>query len=138
MEPDTALALAAVLHLGFQATVTALVYPTLARIGLEHRDDWQAAHERHSRTIVPLVAVVYVALLAAGVWSLASAPGRLDLLAVAGSWSAVLVTGALAAPTHSRLTSPDPALLRRLLLADRWRCAAASAGALAALGALVG
>ncbi len=139
MEPaaETALALAAVLHLGFQATVTALVYPALARVGLDHRDDWSAAHERHSRTIVPLVAIVYVALLAAGVWSLASDPGPVDLLAVAGSWSAVLVTGIVAAPTHGRLSSPESDLLRRLLVADRWRFAAAAVGALAASTALI-
>lgn len=139
MEPaaDIALALAAVLHLGFQATVTALVYPALARVGLKHPDDWQSAHERHSRSIVPLVAIVYAALLASGVWSLASTPGPLALLAVAGSWAAVLVTGTVAAPTHGRLTSPDPTLLQRLLVADRWRCAAASLGAVAALAALI-
>ena len=138
VEPaDTALAIAAVLHLGFQATVTALVYPALASVGLERPDAWPAAHARHSRTIVPLVGVVYVALLAAGVWSLASHPGPLDLLAVAGSWGAVLVTGAVAAPTHGRLSSPDPSLLRRLLVADRWRAALAAVGALAALVALL-
>ncbi len=137
MEPaDTALALAATLHLGFQATVTALVYPALARVGAERPDDWHAVHGRHSRTIVPLVAIVYVGLLAAGVWSLASAPGPLALLAVAGSWGAVLLTGTVAAPTHGRLTTPDPVLLHRLLVADRWRCAAAALGAVAAVAAL--
>lgn len=131
--PAVALALAAVLHLGFQATVTVLVYPALARVGREHPEDWTAVHARHSRAIVPLVGVVYVGLLAAGVWSLASGPGPLDLVALAGAWGAVLVTGAVAAPTHGRLATPDPALLERLLRADRWRAALAAVGAVAAL-----
>ncbi len=131
-----AFALAAVLHAGFQATVTALVYPALVRVGLEHPDDWRAAHDRHSRTIVTLVGVVYVALLATGLWLLFSAPGLLNLLALAGAWGAVLVTGTVAAPTHGRLTTPEHALLRRLLTSDRWRCAVAVLGALASVTAL--
>ena len=137
VEPaSTAFALAAVLHAGFQVTVTALVYPALVRVGLEHPDEWRGAHERHSRTIVVLVGVVYVALLAAGTWLLTSGPGPLDLLALAGAWGAVLVTGVAAAPTHGRLDSPEPALLRRLVVADRARCALAVVGGLAAVGAV--
>lgn len=135
---DVTLALAATLHLGFQATVTMLVYPALVRVGSQQPDDWRIAHDRHSRAIVPLVAIVYVGLLAAGVRTLATGPGPLALLAIAGCWGAVLVTGAVAAPTHERLSASDVTLLRRLVVADRWRCALAVLGALAALAALVG
>lgn len=132
-----AFALAAVLHAGFQVTVTALVYPALARVGREHPEDWSAAHDRHSRGIVPVVGFVYVALLASGVWLLASGPGILDLLGLGGAWGAVLVTGALAAPTHGRLGTPDPALLHRLLVADRGRCALAVLGGVVATTAVL-
>jgi len=128
---ETAFALAAALHLGFQATVTVLVYPALARAGREHPAQWRAVHDRHSRSIVWLVGVVYVALLAAGVWLLVTGPSPLALLSLAGAWGAVLVTGLVAAPTHGRLDEPDPTLLRRLLLADRARTALALLGALA-------
>ena len=137
MEPAlTAFALAAVLHAGFQATVTALVYPALVRVGREHPEEWRAAHDRHSRTIVVLVGVVYLLLLVTGVWLLTSTPGPVALLALGGSWGAVLVTGVAAAPTHGRLEAPDPALLHRLVVADRWRAALAVAGALAAVAAV--
>lgn len=136
----TAFTLAAVLHAGFQVTVTALVYPALVRVGREHPGDWRAAHDRHSRGIVGLVGVVYVLLLVTGVWLLTSSPGPVALLALGATWGAVLVTGVAAAPTHARLgraDSPDPALLRRLLVADRWRAALSLAGAVSAVAALV-
>lgn len=133
----SALALVAVLHAGFQVTVTVLVYPPLARLGLEHPNEWRAAHERHSRSIVGLVAVVYVALLAAGVWSLACGPGVLDLLALAGAWGAVLVTGAVTAPTHAKLLDPSPDLLRRMVVSDRWRAVLATLGATVAVVGVV-
>lgn len=128
----TAFALAATLHAGFQVTVTVLVYPALAHLGRTRPQDWRTAHDRHSRSIVAVVGAVYVALLAAGVWLLASGPGVLDLLGLVGAWGAVAVTGAVAAPTHGRLERPDPALLHRLLVADRWRAVLAVLGAVAA------
>lgn len=139
MEPAAAVAfaLAAVLHAGFQATVTVLVYPALVRLGLERPEDWLPAHARHSRAIVPLVGVVYVALLAAGVALLVAGPGALDLVALGGAWGAVLVTGTVAAPTHGRLDRPDPALLRRLVTADRARCVLALVGAAGAVASVV-
>lgn len=78
-------------HAGFQLTVTALVYPALVRVGPE---GWQQAHTRHSRAILPLVVLVYGALL---------------------------VTATASAPTHRRLVTPEPHLLRRLLVVDRVR-----------------
>lgn len=138
MEPAlTAFALAAVLHAGFQVTVTALVYPALVRTGLDHPDDWRAVHDRHSRGIVGLVGVVYVLLLVTGGWLLTSGPSPWALLALGASWGSVLVTAVAAAPTHAQLTSPDPALLRRLVVADRWRATFAVVGALGAVAVLM-
>ncbi|QCW51902.1 hypothetical protein FE634_18535 [Nocardioides dongxiaopingii] len=133
--PAAAFALASVLHAGFQVTVTTLVYPALASRGAE---DWQVAHDRHSRAIVPLVAVVYVALLATGAFLLASGPDAVAWLGLGGAASALAVTATLAAPTHGRLTDRDEALVARLLVVDRWRCAAAVLGAVASVAALAG
>jgi hypothetical protein len=109
-------------HAGFQATVTLLVYPALARVPAR---DWASAHALHSRRITPLVAVVYGALLVASggaAWSLPSS---------VGVWAAVLavvstfaVTAFWAAPTHGRLAAGrDDRLVDRLLRVDRLRLA---------------
>lgn len=135
MDPGSAFAVAAALHAGFQVTVTALVYPTLAG---RSDADWRAAHDRHSRAISPLVGAVYLLVLAAGGWLVAGRPGPLGWVALAATAGALLVTAALAAPLHGRLADRDPALVRRLLVVDRLRCAAAVVGAVAASAALLG
>lgn len=136
MAPElTALVAATGLHAGFQLTVTLVVYPALARLG---PDVWDDGHRAHSRAIAPLVALVYGALAAACGWALAARPGdpwTLASLAMVGI--AVLLTALVAAPTHGRLSGgPEPALLRRLLRADRGRTAAAVLALLAALAAV--
>ena len=133
MSAATAFALASVLHLGFQATVTLLVYPALARVGRELPDDWPEAHRRHSQGIVPLVAVTYGVLLATGVWVLTGPVTGWEWLAGAGAVGAALTTALGAAPTHGRLSSPTTALLHRLLVLDRVRLAFAALGAAAAV-----
>lgn len=124
---------AAALHAGFQLTVTVVVYPALVTVPA---DRWDAAHGRHSRTIAPVVAVVYAAALVTCVGATLADVSAGVLVADAGTGFAFVVTALLAAPTHARLTpGPDPVLLRRLLLVDRLRLM----GALVALaGALVG
>lgn len=122
------------LHAGFQATVTVLVYPALARVRAE---DWSVAHDAHSRTITPLVAVVYGAAVVASTGSVRRSPGSVGVrVAALGTAGAVLVTAAVAAPTHGRLgRGRTPQLVTRLLVADRVRlgCAVlAFAGAVAA------
>jgi hypothetical protein len=117
---STALLVATALHVGFQATVTLLVYPALVRVPSA---DWSVAHATHSRRITPLVAIVYGAAAVACVGSVVSSP------ASGGSWVAalgtagvLLVTATTAAPTHGRLArGPTPQLLRRLLRVDRVR-----------------
>jgi hypothetical protein len=120
------------LHAGFQATVTLLVYAALAEVPPER---WHDAHDRHSRRIVPLVAVVYVALLVTGVGAVAGHPSSVLLwVATLASAAAVLVTATAAAPLHGRLGSGrDPALVARLLVVDRLRCGCATLGFAAAV-----
>ena len=125
-----ALLAATAVHAGFQVTVTMLVYPALARVPA---GGWAVAHAAHSRAITPLVVLVYGSLAAAGGWALLSGPDGWTLTALAASTVAVLVTAAVAAPAHGRLgRGHDPALIRRLLRADRIRAAAAVAAVAAA------
>jgi len=121
-------------HAGFQATVTALVYPALARVRAE---DWSSAHDAHSRRISPLVAVVYGAAVVASVGSLRQSPGSTGVrVAALGTAGAVLVTAAAAAPTHAHLgRGRTPELVDRLLVADRVRLGCALLGFAGAVAA---
>lgn len=133
MSTAVAFALVCALHTGFQLTVTLLVYPVLLR-----RDGrgWAAAHARHSRTIVPVVGVVYPALLLTGGALVVDGPGVAGWVALGATGLALVLTAGVAAPLHGRLASYDPRLAGRLLLVDRVRCAAVTAGALAAVAEL--
>ncbi|CAA9367814.1 MAG: hypothetical protein AVDCRST_MAG47-791 [uncultured Nocardioidaceae bacterium] len=115
---SVALLAAAAVHLGFQLTVTLVVYPTLA-----FSPDWDRAHSAHTRSITPVVVIVYGALVLATGWALlATWIDPWTLLAAAGAGLALLSTALVAGPTHGRLADGrDPALLRRLLVADRVR-----------------
>ncbi|MGG5259847.1 hypothetical protein [Phycicoccus avicenniae] len=137
MTPLAALAIASALHAGFQVTVTTLVYPVLAA---QPAGSFAAAHDAHSRRIVPLVGAVYLAVLLAGGWVLVAAPlGPAVVVALAAQALALGTTALVAAPTHGALgrEGPAPALLRRLLVADRVRAGAALAGLAAAVVAAV-
>jgi hypothetical protein len=129
-----ALLAAAALHLGFQLTVTAVVYPALARA-----EDWERAHPAHTRSITPVVVLVYGALVVAGGWALVVTwPDPWVLVSAGGGGAALLATALVAAPTHGRLAvHRDPVLLRRLLGADLARAVGAVvclAGAAVAAG----
>jgi hypothetical protein len=126
-------------HLGFQATVTLLVYPSLARVPAA---DFPAAHDLHSRRITPLVAVVYGAVLVACIGAVSTSPRAAGpWLAAAGTALAFVVTAVAAAPTHGRLgRARSDDLVRRLLVVDRLRLVGAVlalAGAVLAAGAAV-
>ncbi|CAB4689136.1 MAG: hypothetical protein F2667_01580 [Actinobacteria bacterium] len=131
MTPATAFALATCAHLGFQLSVTALVYPALARVGPE---GWPIAHVRHSRSITPLVVATYAALVVTGGAVLLDRPSPASALGLVAAAATIAVTALWAAPTHGRLTRAEPDLLRRLLLADRVRAALAVVAAVAAVG----
>lgn len=132
--PVVALAVAAALHAGFQLTVTAVVYPALARVD---GDRWSAAHDAHGRSIAPLVGVVYLALAGAGAWAMLSEPSLWVGVSVAGALLAGLATALVAAPTHGALGRGRSAeLVGRLLVADRVRSLGAVVCLVAALVAL--
>jgi hypothetical protein len=132
--PDTALLAATALHAGFQLTVTFVVYPALREVPAER---WATAHGAHTRRIAGVVVPVYLAVVAAGVWALSGPVGWAVALAVGGSALALVTTALVAAPLHGRLgrEGPVPALLDRLLLADRVRLLSALLAAGAAVWA---
>jgi len=118
-------------HLGFQVTVSSLVYPVLAATPSEA---WLRAHDRHSRVITPTVGAVYAALLLGTAASLSTAAGPAVVAAAAGVALSLGTTALVAAPLHGRLATagPTPERLRTLLLADRVRTAGAALAAVAA------
>lgn len=121
-------------HLGFQLTVSALTYPTLAAVP---RSRWAAAHDAHSRRIAPLVGVVYAGVLVGCVGALVSGPSYAVGLAVLGNGTAMGLTALLAAPMHGRLgRGHDAMLVRRLLVVDRGRTTAAAIALVGAVGAV--
>lgn len=139
MDPHWAVALAvtAALHAGFQVTVSTLVYPALAEAPAAA---WRSVHDRHSRRITPLVAVVYAAALVATAGTVLTGLTAATGVSVIATGVAMGLTAALAAPIHGRLgrtEEPDPVLLHRLLVVDRLRALAAVVAALAALAASV-
>lgn len=134
-----ALLAATCLHAGFQLTVTVLVYPALARVPVEA---WRVEHDRHSRRITPLVAVVYAGVLVTAVGALLTSAsytaGPGVALAVAGNALTLGLTAAVAAPLHGRLgRGRDPRLVRRLLVADRGRSAGVVIGLAGAVAAVL-
>lgn len=124
---------ATAVHLGFQATVTLLVYPALARVPAA---GWADAHRAHSRAVTPVVVVVYGALVLSGGWALLSRPGGWTGVALAAVAVALLVTAVAAAPAHGRLgAGHDAGRIRRLLAVDRVRAVAAAVAFAAAFAA---
>ncbi len=132
---DSVLLAAAFLHLGFQATVTALVYPNFA---LVTDADWPAFHAAHSRRITPIVAVVYGLVVVAGVMAVVDGITTWRVIGLTGHGIALLTTALVAAPAHGRLGGGrTPEVLARLVAADRVRLAGATVAAVAAVGTTV-
>lgn len=131
-DPASAFLVAAALHAGFQVTVALVVYPALADVPEER---WAAAHDRHTRRIGRVVAVVYPLVLAAAVWlALAEPLSGAAVLALGGTALALGTTALVAAPTHGRLGhGRTPQLIRRLLRADAVRTLGAVLGLAGAL-----
>jgi len=121
------------LHAGFQLSVTTLAYPALARVA---RPGFAKVHADHSRAIVPLVGVVYAAVVVTSAGAVLDAPTSVLAWSAALSTAvALLVTALRAAPLHGRLArlGPEPDLVRSLLLADRVRTLLALLAAAAAV-----
>jgi hypothetical protein len=117
-DPSTWLLLVAAAHLGFQLTVSLVVYPALREVDA---DAWPVAHAHHSRRIAPLVGALYVPLvlvLASAAVAEPEASGT--WLALVGGAVSVVTTAAIAAPLHGRLgtATERPELLRALGQAD--------------------
>ncbi|MFY0409045.1 hypothetical protein [Solicola sp. PLA-1-18] len=111
-----ALAVAAAVHLGFQATVTLLVYPAL---GDGPSNTFAERHDRHGRRITPLVVVVYGALVLATGWALVADRDAGVVTAAVLLVLLLAVTGTRAAPLHGRLGAGwDDDLWRSLVRAD--------------------
>lgn len=107
-------------HAAFQVTVTAVVYPMLARWSAE---ELARHHAPYTRSVTGVVAVTYAGLGIACLWALLDDPGSVWTW-LTGVFAAltVVVTGTLAAPIHGRLGRVhDPALVTRLLRVDRVR-----------------
>ena len=130
----TAFLAAASAHAGFQATVTLVVYPTLSHVRAAH---WRQAHDRHLKQVRPLVAVLYLALAATGVWWLGVDWSGLSVFAVVLVALPVVVTAALAAPLHRRLVRRDEDALTRLLGVDKVRTVLALAAVAVTIVAIV-
>src|SRR5690242_12010737 len=108
-----ALLAATALHLGFQLTVSLLVYPALAEVP---QDRWPERHAAHSRRITPLVVVVYGLLAGACAWTLLTGPRGWAIVAVSAAAAAALLTAFGAAPAHGRLGRGwSPEVITRLL-----------------------
>ncbi|GAA3342872.1 hypothetical protein GCM10020358_39460 [Amorphoplanes nipponensis] len=121
---------ASALHLGFQLTVSLVVYPALADLD-EGR--WAAAHDAHSRRITPVVVLVYALLVVACGWAVLAGPDGWTIVALVAAATAGLLTAFGAAPAHGRLgRSWSRPLLHRLLHIDRARAVAAAVCAVAA------
>lgn len=130
----TAFLAAASAHAGFQATLTLVVYPTLSHVRSAH---WRQAHDRHGHDVRPLVVGAYLAMVATGVWWLATDWSTLAVVAVVLGLLAMAVTAALALPLHRRLVRRDDSSLARLLAVDRWRTGFAFGAVAVALVAIL-
>lgn len=122
---------AAAAHLGFQLTVTLVVYPALAAAPAEV---WAAVHAAHSRRIAPLVGVLYAGLLIAAVGALLRVPSPGTVVAAAALAAAIALTATVAGPLHVRLgRGREEHLLQRLLRVDRGRTLVALVALVAAV-----
>ena len=130
----TSFLVAASAHAGMLATVTTVVYPTLAHVRAAH---WRQAHDRHSREIRPLLTVIYLALAATAVWWLADDWSTLAVIAVVLVLLSMAATFVVAAPLHRRLVKRDEAALTRLLGVDRLRTLLAVAAVGVAVAAVL-
>lgn len=124
LDPASALLAVSAFHAGFQVVVSVVVYPALADVPA---DRWAWAHDRHSRRIVTVVAVLYPVLVAVCVWALAHGPFDVPRgTAITANLVAVAVTAGVAAPLHGALgRERTDRAVRALLVSDRVRTAAA-------------
>lgn len=127
----SALLVATGLHLGFQLTVSLVVYPALVRTPA---DRWPTVHTAHGRRITPVVGIAYAGGAVSSSGVLLTDPSYGAVVAAAGTGIAIALTATLAAPLHGRLApGPEERLLVRLQRVDWLRTAAALVAVLGAL-----
>ena len=120
---------------GLAWTVQLVVYPAFREVG--PTPAWREAHAAHTRRIVLAVGPAWAAQGLCVAALLVLRPGPLVLLTAALALVTVVSTVALQVPLHGRLSAGwDPAAARRLLVTDRLRTAAWTAGAACALALL--
>lgn len=133
---DALLVAATAVHAGFQLTVTWLVYPALGDLV---SSAWGRSHAAHSRRIVPLAGLAYLAVVVTVAGSLIAEPDVPHLVAAAASAVVLVLTAGVAAPLHGRLgAGRDARLFRRLLTVDIGRSVFALVALAAALVAAIG
>ena len=130
----TAFLVSASVHAGFLVAITTLVYPALARVRAAH---WRQAHDRHRRSIMPVIVITYVAVAGAGAWWLVVDWSTLAAIAVALALLSMALTALVAARLHRRLVRRDDALLDQLLRIDRVRTLLAAASVAVAVAAVL-
>ncbi len=120
-------------HLGFQLTVTCVVYPALAQVSTA---DWPLAHAAHTRRIAWVVMPIYAGFVVLIPWLLLTSPTGWQLVSIAGVLLSQFATALFAAPLHGQLApGPESGLMHRLLVIDRVRCLGAVICFLGALAA---
>lgn len=117
---------------GLVWVVQLVVYPGFvqARTG-----DWAAVHEAHARRMSLVVGPPWAVqgLTLAALLVRHDAPLPLLALTAALALATVVVTLTVSVPLHSRLTSYDEGLIRRLVTTNWWRTAAWTGGAVCSL-----
>ena len=115
---------------GLSWVVQLVVYPAFARVGAA---EWPAYHEAHSRAMALAVGPVWALQGVVMAVVLVRDPGWDTLLLGVLAAAPVALTVGGAVPVHTRLTTQDPLLLRRLQRVHTWRTAAWTLGAVASL-----
>jgi len=111
--------------------VQLVLYPSFAEVG---EREWSAYHAAHARRITPVVAPVMLAHPLVATALLLDRPGPLAAVNLALAAGLLLVTAAVFARLHGRLT---PAAVRRLVRLNVLRTVAWTASAGVALALLL-
>lgn len=109
--------------------VQLVVYPGFLEVGNSPR--WPAYHAAHSRRMTLVVVLPWAAQGLSLAALLLTRPAPLPLLALAAlcGLATVVLTAAVSVPLHTRLTTYDEQVVRRLVATNWWRTLAWSLAA---------